>query len=573
MGRPGTKLARLQESQFRLGEDIAIKGDGDLISVYLRELNTSGDPEDAYRSAIPFEHRRHFGQFFTPLAIAELMSEWITPLNPKRILDPAVGPGIFPRVLASRFPEAEITAIDIDPVALDAARIALREFSNVTYVGEDFLTWMDEGLFDAAIANPPYLRHHDLYYPFDIFYFVGKKNHARISRLSNIYVLFIIEICRKLRPGGRAAVIVPGEWVNANFGGALKRFLLSRGFLRTLLYFSHASTQFEDALTTASVLFLERPPKDEVSQPIRTVFIGQDCPTDLVRRALRDNEAQDGQIVVQILDPNRLLQEKKWNHLLSHGYCQSARGFVPLALLADTRRGIATGCNSFFHISASTVHTSHLRQENLIPCVGRAADVEGLIFTQGDFERLVARDCRSYLLNLHSELDEHEALYIRKGEADGLHERYLCAAHNPVWYSMEKRPPSSIWAAVFGRQGLRFIHNSAGIANLTTFHCIYPKFDTPGFSAALTACLNSNVVQDLGRRQQRVYGGGLLKFEPGDLLDIEVPDLRNLDQATLRLLADCLGELDQAVRKQRGVELTARKLDAAIELAVQEASR
>jgi adenine-specific DNA-methyltransferase len=572
MGKPGTKLRRLNDS-------LAAGGSGPddntepLLESFCRELRKAGEAEEAYRLATPLEHRKRFGQFFTPLSVAHLMAEWIQATDPHTILDPAVGPGIFPRVLSQLCPGAQLTCIDVDRVAINAAQASLGKKNNIRFIQQDFLTWQDERLFDAVIANPPYLRHHDLYYPFDIFYFVGKKSHVRLSRLSNVYVLFILEICRRLRAGGRAAVIVPGEWVNANFGDNLKRWLISRGVLHTLMYFSHASNQFEDALTTASILLLEKPLEGQGRDSIRTIFVQDGCPIENIRRALAGEPVDNGNVVVQRFSPERLLEEKKWNHLLRHGHTETFPGFVALSELADTRRGIATGCNSFFHLTRSAANRIHLRAQNLTRCIGRALDVAGTIFTQQDFDELVVRDGRAYLFDMQTEPNEAESAYIAKGKSDKLHERYLCAARKGKWYAMERRPPSAIWAAVFGRGSLRFIHNAAPIANLTTFHCIYPKHETPGFAPALTACLNSRLVQNRARRQHRVYGGGLLKVEPKDLLDMEIPDLRKVAPQTLHELETLLTRLDAATRTHTKVEQVYEQLDSRVDDAAREAAQ
>jgi adenine-specific DNA-methyltransferase len=573
MGKPGTKLARLKNVLTAEGNGPHSNNTDSLLASYCRELCEASEPEEAYRLAIPLEHRKRFGQFFTPFSIAQLMGEWIREINPLTILDPAVGPGIFPRVLSELCPDALITCIDCDRVAVNAAQASFGQHDKIVFIEQDFLVWEDERLFDAAIANPPYLRHHDLHYAFDIFYFIGKKNHVLLSRLSNVYVLFILEICRRLRVGGRAAVIVPGEWVNANFGDKLKFWLISRGLLHTLMYFSHASSQFEDALTTASIMLLEKPRDNKGRKSVRTIFVQDDCPLDKIRCALAGQPIDNSNVVVQRFSPERLLDEKKWNHLLRHGHTEALPGFVPLKDLADTRRGIATGCNSFFHLSPSAANGLRLRSQNLTPCIGRALDVAGTIFSHEDFDELVARDGRAYLFDMQAEPDEAESSYITKGESDKVHERYLCAARKGKWYAMERRPPSAIWAAVFGRTGLRFIHNAASIANLTTFHCIYPKSDTPDFAAALTVCLNSRLVQDRARRQHRVYGGGLLKVEPKDLLDVEIPDLRKVASQTLHELELLLTGLNVAVRAGTNLEQVYDQLDSRVEDAAQEAAQ
>jgi len=79
------------------------------------------------------------------------------------------------------------------------------------------------------------------------------------------------------------------------------------------------------------------------------------------------------------------------------------------------------------------------------------------------------------------------------------------------------------------------------------------------------------LVQQLAQRQHRVYGGGLLKMEPKDLLDIEVPDLRKVSAKTLRELAGLLKELDRVVRAKHDSADVQGWLDAVVEAAAEEA--
>ena len=231
-----------------------------------------------------------------------------------------------------------------------------------------------------------------------------------------------------------------------------------------------------------------------------------------------------------------LLQTDKWDFLIREGIQEIPSGFIPLRALATTKRGIATGANEFFHITANNAIQSSLSSSSLLPCVGRAGDVLGFEFTKSDFAALETDGRRAYLVTFGTSLTPAEVAYIAAGEASGIQKRYLLAVRKP-WYSMEKQEPAPIWAAVFGRRGLRFIHNRAQALTLTTFHCVYPSDASQDFAAALTLCLNLPSVQAASRAHTRVYGGGLMKFEPKDLLEIAVPDIRRVGHKLLERLA------------------------------------
>ncbi len=275
-------------------------------------------PERLFYSRTSVAQRKALGQFFTPPAIAEELCRWATALRPRTLLDPAVGAGVLVRTALRHVPNCCVTGVDVDPTVLDCCRQGLPEDAQVALVREDFLTWTDAQTFDAIVANPPYLRHHDLAYEHDIFHTIGRKNDVKLSRLTNIYALFLLEICRRLKPGGRAAVIIPGEWLNANFGAPIKEFLVKRGLLRRLVYFSHAELVFDDALTTACLLFLERPAAPQPLREIETWFVPQgtrlDAPSTVKRR----------------LPVRELPASAKWSWTIEHGLRLLPRGLGAL---------------------------------------------------------------------------------------------------------------------------------------------------------------------------------------------------------------------------------------------------
>ena len=555
MGKPGTKLHRQEQ---------AIAASSGIISPSFSSRglihSNATSLESAYSERVPLDHRRRFGQFFTPPSIAELMCEWVVSIKPASLLDPAVGLGIFVRKFLEHKIECEITAIDIDSVALNSFSDSNMHGHVTEAIQQDFLTWESPAKFDAILANPPYLRHHDLNYDRDIFREIGCRNDIRLSRLTNAYALFILEICRRLNLGGRAAVVVPGEWLNANFGVPIKEFLLRDGFLKKLVYFSHAELVFDDALTTACLLFLERShePADEM---VHTLFVKSGVELAHLRQILSGGNPTHDSVFEQRFTADDLLKHPKWNSVLENGQSKTLDGFVPLRELASTCRGIATGANKFFHVSQQYFQEQGISQKHALPCVGRANSVNGLIFSQDDLDQLAEEDRPTYLISFDDDLSDAEKRYVLKGESEGLHRRYLTSARSP-WYRMEQRDPAPIWAAVFGRKELRFIWNQAGVANLTTFHCVYPHDKRPVFVQALLGCLNSRIVQKRSRSHQRVYGGGLLKYEPKDLLEIPLPDLRLVSESTTRELAEHFLALNQTIlEKSQHLPQILEKLD------------
>lgn len=253
MGRPGRKQDRLEAGTGIMGDAASF----DLTAV-LADVDRGMTPEVSYASAISSWHRQRYAQFFTPPKIARLMAEWALAGGAQTVLDPAVGMGALVRAALARKSDLQVAVIEKDPVILRAFLGTKPDLSRVEVILDDFLTMEFCSTFDAVLMNPPYLRHHDLSYDFDIFAEFSRKYGVQLSKLSNSYLLFTLKAAAMLNHDGRTAIIIPTEWMNANFGSAMKLFLIERGLLKEMIYFSNCSEIFDDALTTACVLLLEK---------------------------------------------------------------------------------------------------------------------------------------------------------------------------------------------------------------------------------------------------------------------------------------------------------------------------
>ena len=158
-------------------------------------------------------------------------------------------------------------------------------------------------------------------------------------------------------------------------------------------------------------------------------------------------------------------------------------------------------------------------------------DVRGSFFNQADFEDLALKDKFVYIFNGENSNQASVLKYIRKGEDDKCHEKFLTKSRTP-WFALEKRAPAPIWVSVFSRHKLNFILNTSDATCLTTFHCIYPKgnaFATISIEL-LFAYLISNTARLIFWDNGREYGNGLNKFEPNDLNKGMMLDLRTLSE-------------------------------------------
>ncbi len=464
--------------------------------------------EQKYILSVPLEHRKKYAQFFTPERIATFMCQWVMKgKHKKRILEPAYGLGVFSRQL-KKYGDVSVDAYEIDSRIFSNASSACP--SGVSLWNIDYFSSDWNCKYDAIVCNPPYLKFHD----YDNSKYIADVNShmgTKLNGFTNLYTLFLLKSLAQLEKGGRLAYIVPSEFLNSDYGVEVKRALIQSNSLQHIIVVDFTESAFDDALTTACILLCER--NEEPNSVKFSLVKGIDQLYSSLNRYTEYN--------IDELDANI-----KWKSYYEGSNCEKYRNLVPFSTFAKVSRGIATGANNYFTFRLSKIDEYNIPDKCFRRCICHAVDVQNQIFTNEDFEAISQRDKTVYLFNACEDTtEEHVASYIRLGEEKGVDKRYLTSSRNP-WYALEKREPAPIWVSVFNRNGLRFIRNKAGVYNLTTFHCVYnvSSIDTD----ILFAYLVTDVAKEIFLDNSRQYGNGLVKFEPNDLNQGMVVDLRLL---------------------------------------------
>ncbi len=467
-------------------------------------------------------HRKKYAQFFTPEPIARIMTRWILDKpNVKQVLEPAFGLGIFSKLILEQKKDISITAFDVDPVIFDFARKKFQAFDNIRFHLEDYLFNDWNNKYDAIICNPPYFKFHD----FDnkpTLREIEKRLDVKLSGFTNIYTLFLLKSVFQLKKGGRAAYIVPSEFLNADYGKPIKEYLIRTNALKHIVVFDFKEKIFDDALTTSALIFLEK--DDDDTETEFSVVKSIDELNKLAELPRRKYKSRN-------LSPS-----KKWRIYYTHQNSDNYKNLVTFGNIAKVMRGIATGANDYFVFNRSKAKKYRIPQECLLPCITKSKDVTTAFFTEKHLNKLVENDNPIYLFDAQkNSTNVYVRHYLNLGEQNGVHQKYLTSQRNP-WYAVENRPPAPIWVGVFNRTGLKFVRNEANIRNLTAFHGIYPKHSDLFHRInidLLFAYLLTDVAGELFNDNRREYGDGLKKFEPNDLNNALMPDLSILDEKAI----------------------------------------
>lgn len=503
----------------------------------------SNFPEKEYYQYSSLEKARKLGQYFTPYPIARFMAEWVNLASSlSRVMDPAVGLGIFFRALMDVNPGFSGTfhGFDIDPQALDHAKQIFSGLPSLKLVfyHQDFLLADGQPQFNGILSNPPYIRYKAIPDREKLIEKFGQDFGIAISKYSNLYGYFIIRCMQALAPHGRAAILVPSDFLYSGFGESIKQYLLSSGMLRHILFFNDKNSLFDDSITTSCILLLEN---DTV---VKTAsFITLDTIADLEPLAKDIQLLDQSTIPLTCIIPDTLLAHQKWSRYFfdspPHKELQHLAAFTKLGRV---KRGIATGDNRFFTFNREKITRTGIPVAYLLPCLSRSSQARFPFFTSTDFDDLEESGKSVYLLDADQN-PEHPAVkaYLQQGEQAGSHQRYLTRFRSP-WYRLENRPPAPILATTFNRQNLRFVRNEAAVRNLTCFHAIYMLPGLEEKADTLMAYLLTPLAHSLIQRNRRIYGDGLIKYEPNDLNSALIADLtllpETLEKQTLSLYAD-----------------------------------
>lgn len=473
---------------------------------------------DADRSA---EQRNKLGQFATPTALANDMVRvalrYLGNPWPVRFVEPGFGTGVFYSALLQNLPPSRLEAaygVETDPQYVDRARSVWGDTSLQVLPG-DFTQLSPPAPCNLLACNPPYVRHHhmDAARKKQLSGQVELLHGLRPSKRMGLYGYFMLLADAWLQEGGVSAWLVPTEFCTVNYGEVLKTYLSGRVQLLRMHHFDHTASQFDDALVSSTVVWFRK------QKPAADARLEISC----------------GGTVAQPLKRQRITLESlqartKW----TRGGRQKRAPKVTLGDLFDIRRGIATGGNSFFVLTAEQMAAAKLPREHFRPILPNSRFIpSNIIAAEADGTPQLER--QRFLLDCTLTPEEAQLkapglwAYLQGGEAT-VGQGYLCR-HRKPWYAQENRDPPLFLCTYMGRSGMRFLWNQSQAIAANTYLLLYPGpdlkrrlADSPATLERLWQALSALTAADLAALG-RTYGGGLHKVEPRELAKLPADEL------------------------------------------------
>ncbi|MDX1615077.1 MAG: N-6 DNA methylase [Candidatus Promineifilaceae bacterium] len=547
------------------------------------------------------DKQRTYGQFETPVDVADLILAFCLRHPNDRLLDPSCGTGAFlaraarlQRWLAGgELPPGRLWGVELDPSAAQQAAATLPQAHIIT---GDFFTlepWSAQP-FDAVVGNPPYVRAEwfeqlqaqaqqlaifDDRQQQDEEESGVASNPARsrtthqiqaaaLGRRAGLHAYFFVHSTAFLRQGGRLGFVVSNSWLDVAYGQRLKQYLLEHYKILALIE-SNVERWFSQAKVNTCVIVLERCEINEQRRSNRVRLVQLRRPlaelipyevgtrerlSHLERLSARLLPASDGassDLSVRVVEQTALSASERWGVALRAPAVQR-RGTrqTPARPLADwltVKRGHTSGANAFFYLDRETAAEWAIEAQFLRPLLKSLRSVNG--------RQVGAQDCAFQLLSIDSSDDltgTAAEAYVRHGEAQGLHRRRTCA-NRTTWYRLPPlaRPDlllaKGVWARHFAPQLMESLQFDQQLYGLY----LHEGVDALTAVALLNSAWFALQLELHGRVN---LGEGVLWLAAYELAAIRLPDPRYLPDSQVAALQEAatvlLGErvmvLDQA---------------------------
>jgi len=251
-------LNSLNEIDFESSEDRHLFGD--IYETILRELQTAGA----------------YGEFYTPRALTEFMTEMVNPMLGEKVLDPACGTGGFLTCAINHLRQQGLDQVrDLEtlektikgmefkplPFMLAVTNLFLHdiEVPNIEYtdsLNREYTSIGDADRVDVILANPP----------FGASVTDGVQDNFPMSyRTTESADLFLLLMVRYLHDGGRAAIVLPdGSLTGDGVKARIRQHLLESCNLHTIIRLPNSVFQPYASVATNLLFFTKGKPTKEI---------------------------------------------------------------------------------------------------------------------------------------------------------------------------------------------------------------------------------------------------------------------------------------------------------------------
>jgi predicted RNA methylase len=508
------RQSSLTEAERRLASTAEESAIADQDAGAIREAIAKGaDPlGEIFSSVRPASERRAVGAVYTPMGIVQSMMTWLAAQgSPARIVDPGAGSGRFILAAGEAFPDAQLVAVETDPLAalMLRANLSTRGWTDrTTVLVQDYrqVRLPRCAGTTAFVGNPPYVRHHDIAAQWKAWYashFAGFGIKA--STLAGLHLHFFLQTRLLAKAGDWGAFITSAEWLDVNYGSALRRLLLDELGGIALHVLEPTVEAFPGTATTAAITCFRI---GETAEPVCVRCVDQPARLDSLTNGTE-------------ISRERLQAASRWSIIVRPSQ-PAAAGGIELGSLFRVHRGQVTGANDIW---IAGDHAKGLPDRVKLPAVTKARDLiqAGTHLRSAETLRRVI-DLPAELDGFSPEERQRIGTFLSWAKEQGADQSYI-ARHRKAWWSVGLKAPAPILCTYMARRPPQFTLNACDARHINIAHGLYPREPlAAGAMARVVNWLNGNINAGSGR----TYAGGLTKFEPKEIERLRIPSLETL---------------------------------------------
>ena len=488
------------------------------------------------------------GAYYTPQKLADAMVRLFASEKIDSVLEPSCGDGVFLDGLSDTGLLDKIRHIEaVEIEAPEAKKVCNRykEYPQVEVINEDFFDFYEKTLgkktYDLVLGNPPYIRYQYLKES-------QREAQAQIltshgmksNKLINAWVAFMVACVQLLSEKGKIAFVIPAEVLQVAYAEDLRLYLANHLAKITLITFEQLV--FPD-IEQEVVVFIGE--KGEAEKGIRIIEM-----SDL-------SGFDDLDLASNGFQPIQHVKEK-WTKYFINGdemqliqQLRSDKRFAKFSEYGLINVGITTGNNGYFSVTEETTNQYQL-EEATLPLIGRSSHAHGIYFTEADWNVNKAAGKQARLLSFpdtpFEKYPQGYKEYIAVGEANEENVGYKCSIRDR-WYIVP-----SVWvpdAFFLRRNNLypKFVLNRCGAVSTDTMHRM--KFNTGVNPENVLLSYYNSISFAFTEICGRSYGGGVLEILPGEMGNILIPKIHEIDP---EFRAELLAKIDKIVRQDDDIE-------------------
>lgn len=330
---------------------------------------------------------KELGAVYTPSDVADLLVDWAIQAPTDLVLDLGVGEGVF--VFASF---RKLTSLGASPTQ-SASQIYGTEINETAYtkfvalateLGFSFPHLTCQDFFrasfpqvDVIVGNPPYVRRRG--FPIDQLATIRSQiiganpevTEGDLSRLTDVYVYFLLHAAKNLKSGGRLAVVIADSWLNVRYGHFLKSYLKTHFDIERITTFDRPL--FANAQVKPVLVFATKRTSPIPAAQIAFTRVTNGLPVSGLSRMFHSPEIELDDVRTKFVSSEELDGDQPWGiHFKIPEINALLAGndrFTPLQEIALTRIGIQTLAKRFLLLHgdkykilpSSRIFSNHLR--------------------------------------------------------------------------------------------------------------------------------------------------------------------------------------------------------------------